>query len=323
MTTLIYIAGYGRSGSTLLDMILGSHPDAVGMGELTHIFDSWLSDNTCSCRERYRNCEFWSEVMPRWSASLPNVSITEAATVTRQVEDNLSSWRKLLPQHKSTTQKYGLIWQTMIDVIAEVDVVTTVIDSSKSTRTVGGRALALANYSQLDVKVIHLVRDPRAVMWSYLRGNNIKLEAGHAIPNRGGVLRAILGWNTANFSAARARDSQDNAPLLVRYEDFVEDPYKELHAISQSLMLDFAPIVKHLKDELPIKPDHGVAGNRLRRKGLIKLKKDEEWKDQLPNHARLIAQLNKPFASKYGYPHPRKSKVNGNTCVNDTTVSVD
>lgn len=323
MTSLIYIAGYGRSGSTLLDMVLGTHPDAIGMGELTHIFDFWLSDNTCSCKETYKYCTFWNEVMSRWSTSLPDMSIAEAAMVTRQVEDSLSSWRKWLPKHKVITQKYGLIWQTMIDTIAEIAAVSTVIDSSKSTRTVTERATALVNYSQLDVRIIHLVRDPRAVMWSYLRGNNIKLEAGQAVPNRGGVLRAVLGWNTANLYAARGRDSRNNAPLLVRYEDFVEDPYKELNRISQSLMLDYAPIMKHLKEELPIKPDHGVAGNRLRRKGLTKLKKDEEWKDRLPKHARLVAHLNQPFASKYGYAHPRKAATNDNVCISDTTVSID
>lgn len=48
MTEVFYIAGYGRSGSTVLDMLLGMHPAILGMGELTHVFEYWLGDETCS-----------------------------------------------------------------------------------------------------------------------------------------------------------------------------------------------------------------------------------------------------------------------------------
>ena len=32
---IIYVAGYGRSGSTLLDMMLASHPAVFGAGEMS------------------------------------------------------------------------------------------------------------------------------------------------------------------------------------------------------------------------------------------------------------------------------------------------
>ena len=36
--TIIYIAGIGHSGSTLLDVLLGSHPDICGVGEIGRLF---------------------------------------------------------------------------------------------------------------------------------------------------------------------------------------------------------------------------------------------------------------------------------------------
>ena len=41
MREIIYIAGYGRSGSTILDISLGQHDDIMGMGEFTNIFIEW------------------------------------------------------------------------------------------------------------------------------------------------------------------------------------------------------------------------------------------------------------------------------------------
>ena len=62
MAVIIYIAGYGRSGSTVLDMLLGSDDHAIGLSELTHVFGYWSNDLPCSCGKRIRQCEMWKKV---------------------------------------------------------------------------------------------------------------------------------------------------------------------------------------------------------------------------------------------------------------------
>ena len=54
MREIIYIAGYGRSGSTILDVSLGQHDDIMGMGEFTNIFIEW---------ENLRDDPFWSSII--------------------------------------------------------------------------------------------------------------------------------------------------------------------------------------------------------------------------------------------------------------------
>ncbi len=64
--TIIYIAGLGHSGSTILDLILGCHSDIVGLGEIMPFIrrkDRTPDLNsTCSCGKKGYDCYFWSEV---------------------------------------------------------------------------------------------------------------------------------------------------------------------------------------------------------------------------------------------------------------------
>src|SRR5437773_1697066 len=47
---VIYIMGAGRSGSTLLDTILASHPEVVGVGELVNLHSAgWTAKEICAC----------------------------------------------------------------------------------------------------------------------------------------------------------------------------------------------------------------------------------------------------------------------------------
>ena len=47
---IIYIAGYGRSGSTLLARILGSHENIFTVGELINFLNLVnIDDSICSC----------------------------------------------------------------------------------------------------------------------------------------------------------------------------------------------------------------------------------------------------------------------------------
>lgn len=62
---LVYIAGYGHSGSTLLDMMLGSHTHIESMGEIKHFIQnpSIVAGNSkCACGQYARDCRYWNEL---------------------------------------------------------------------------------------------------------------------------------------------------------------------------------------------------------------------------------------------------------------------
>ena len=72
---LVYIASLGHSGSTLLDLVLGSHSKYIGLGEIAQVLkdskDDFLKTRKvrCSCGEFMNDCEFWSPVTTRIAAS--------------------------------------------------------------------------------------------------------------------------------------------------------------------------------------------------------------------------------------------------------------
>ncbi|NNE43484.1 MAG: hypothetical protein HKN12_04695, partial [Gemmatimonadetes bacterium] len=58
---VVYITGYGRSGSTLLDILIGQADGVTGVGELDLLHRDW-GERGCSCGKDYDDCEFWSAV---------------------------------------------------------------------------------------------------------------------------------------------------------------------------------------------------------------------------------------------------------------------
>ena len=66
MVEVLYIGGSGRSGSTILDSILGQFEGFMSVGEVRFIWKRGLiDDRLCSCGEAFSDCPFWTEVLDR------------------------------------------------------------------------------------------------------------------------------------------------------------------------------------------------------------------------------------------------------------------
>jgi len=298
---IVYIAGYGRSGSTIFDMLFNMHSAIMGAGELARIFDQWNQKQKCSCGEYYQDCAFWSQVMAKFQTELPDITLEDAARITLSVEKVTNLWRFSANRFCSMEKMYGRIWRILLEAIVTVNNAPVVVDSSKSTRVVTARPLALAKFSQIPVKIIHLVRDPRAVTWSYLRGSNRKLEAGEPAKMRGGVPRVVLSWMITNAFVQFGLTKWQGEIIRVRYEDLVINPIPQLERLAQGLHLDLDGITEQLQHNKPIMPGHGVAGNRLRRMGVQQLRLDDEWRTHLSAFDRNLVRASWPLAHTYGY----------------------
>ena len=305
---VIYIAGYGRSGSTILDMLLGMHPTIFGAGEVTSIFDQWLQNGICSCKRSCKECVFWTEVIDCFHSILPGVTLEEASRITREVENVRNIWKLIFGLRTTQNKRYRNIWRAMMQALAEVSEAPIIVDSSKNTHPCAGRVIALSKLAQLDVKVIHLIRDPRAVMWSALRGSNKSLEAGKPARLWGGAFRTLLGWIAVNLNVHAMRISRGRTSVLTRYEDLMNNQIIELKRIARTFNLDMQPLLASVKAGCQLEPSHGVSGNRLRRQGAQRLREDEGWKSNLPSFARLVAMLSWPLAINYGYRVGSKPK---------------
>ena len=63
MRRILYIGGCTRSGSTLVDRMLGQLPGFVSTGEFGLITTHSITENRlCGCGRRFRDCPYWQAV---------------------------------------------------------------------------------------------------------------------------------------------------------------------------------------------------------------------------------------------------------------------
>ena len=61
---VVYVSGFGRSGSTIVEGLLQSRYAATGLGEIFFLWERGaLRNELCGCGLRFRQCPFWTEVL--------------------------------------------------------------------------------------------------------------------------------------------------------------------------------------------------------------------------------------------------------------------
>ncbi len=300
---VVYIAGVGRSGSTVLDSVLGNHPLIQSVGELSRLAnDAWIHNFYCSCGKRSQECPFWLSVYDAWCASGGKVSVQEYVETQNDVEQVRhlpalvrESWKKT-----QTFQVYAEQTLLILKAIQKVSGRSIIVDSSKGIE----RAFVLSLMPEIDLRVIQLVRDPRGVVWSHKKAFKKDLENGlpRDIESQP-AWRAALYWCRMNMEAdwLRKRLGPEKA-LLVRYEDFMLNTLPVLQNIGDFVGVDLTNIQRLIDEGGKLYFDHTIAGNRVRMKGKLQLKFDQEWQQQLAPRDRRITELFSGWLmARYGY----------------------
>ena len=263
LPTVVYIAGYGRSGSTVLDIMLGGHARITSAGELTYLFDDFGDPRRfCGCGAGYSDCPLWGE--------LPSsVHTADAAQITRAMDKRRWLFGAGGTGHPSKqrrmSESYGWLWRQVFQHAGGVQGSDYVVDSSKTAREAAYRPVALAMHAGLAVKVIHLLRSPVAIARSLHRLQNWETE-GHSrpVPPLAGF-RAPLGWTAAQVNAIHLRAilGVDNY-LALWYENLQRDPRRELTRIGEFIGCDLSNIISRALAGEAFRVGHNVGGNPLR-----------------------------------------------------------
>ena len=84
---VLFIGGWGRSGSTLVERLLAEMPDVVGAGEVTHLWRRALADNQpCACGAPFDACPFWISVGKAAFDGWDNVDADDVLALARRVD---------------------------------------------------------------------------------------------------------------------------------------------------------------------------------------------------------------------------------------------
>ena len=167
---VVFIAGMGRSGSTLLDRMLGQLPGWWSLGEVVHLWQRGVIDNElCGCGKAFSDCPVWTRIGEAGFGGWDRFDAPGALRLKESVERDRFIPLLLRPGTRPAFQRrlasYQAILSRLHHGVREATGATVVVDSSKHVSA----ALALRQNPDVDLHVVHLVRDSRGVAYSWAK----------------------------------------------------------------------------------------------------------------------------------------------------------
>lgn len=264
VTKLVYIGGYGHSGSTLLEYLLTACPELVACGEVASVVREHWRNGKCTCERRVKDCPVWAPVFAR-SESLPGMT------------------------HEGLTRFL---------ISEDGGAHACLVDSSKTAWRSLAAPFRLGRGLGDGFQLLHVVRDPRAVSWSTVS------KAGRRGQQPRGLLRclfAAFGWSIANLACEAFAWRHPERYLRLTYEQLARSPRETMGDLIAKLVPGSAWRPEKLG---AYDNRHQLYGNRLRseRLSLAEVKEDVAWTRDMPgNHRRLVSLITAPLRRRYGY----------------------
>jgi hypothetical protein len=296
---ILYVAGTGRSGSTLLSNALGQIDRFAAFGEIRFTFERGILENSrCGCGELFSDCETWQSIVDRLrsiSSFDPWRLIASERSLTRlryqhKLEQSLDA-----PDGEVHNYLEGL--RALYGAIEGAAGADVIVDSSKLPSYARILQSALPN----DVYVVHLVRNPHGATHSFahLRPRRDRDDTTSMAVQ--GVVRGSLDWTIWNLLADRLGPRRF---MTLRYEDLVREPRDVLTRVGMFVGYDVGTRLDFVSNEsMLLEPTHTVAGNPNRMTlGRTILSVDERWIHGTRRSDRLIVDvLTVPARRRYGY----------------------
>jgi hypothetical protein len=315
----LYITGASCSGSTLLAFLLNAHPQMVSTSEMPiacrypgshdglRRVQRRANDESfpCSCGAPVLQCHFYKELQDRINAlpepfSLEDWQAQHQLSKSRSV--NILLFRPLRSVFlEDMRDRLVTLWPGYQRVINTVSY--RIAHFARAALSITGKEIFadvhkdsmrirfLRASDQLNLKIIHLVRDVRGSAVSIM--NHTRTDD---------LERATRVWYNANMNSDRARR------YVIPYQ-WMRITYDELCRETQGTMdriSDFVGVERSTIPEDFYKVEHHIIGNRMRLKGsggIVKL--DESWKDRLTKHdLDVIARIGGTANRYFGHDWP-------------------
>jgi hypothetical protein len=308
---VLYIGGFGRSGSTLVERILGQLPGFCSSGEVVFLWQRGLIDGQlCGCGVPVPECEFWSRVGKTAFGGWDQIDAPEMLALQKRVDRNRYIPSMVAPRLRPAAQadldRYTDVLSKLYRAIGEVAGAPVVIDASKHAST----AFLLRRVPGIDLRVVHLVRDSRGVAYSWTKevkkpevtGDDDAFMPQYSPSSSG---RQWVAYNLM-FDALGILDTT----MVLRYEALMAQPREGLERIlahADEPSTDFSFLGDGWVD---LGVDHTVAGNPMRfHQGRLDLRLDQAWTTKLPERDRkVVTAITWPLQLRYGYSQVRKTQ---------------
>jgi hypothetical protein len=301
------LPGSRFTGSTLLGSILNEHPECASIGAATGlIHKADLSTYRCSCGELFRECEFWNHIAARTRELGHPVNVFETdfwnthLRLSRNRVANVALVRSLqweplnrvrdavvgrLPGVDNAVSEMAWNSWSLATAVLERTGKTVFVDTARDSQ----RPKRLSPFPMLDLKVVHLVRDPRGNVASMLKHTP------------GDVAAAARQWARANTEADKARRYlPPERWMSLHYEALCADPAGVLDRIARFVGVEPGKMNSGFRGTV----SH-IIGNKMRMKGLGEIREDLSWKTTLTDaQLSTIARVAGPTSHRLGYNWP-------------------
>ena len=303
-----YLLAASHSGSTLLAMLLASHPEVCTTGELKATSLGDPERYRCSCGAPIRRCEFWNDIAARMAARGHDFDITRSEThlsagATRYEQKLLQPLVRggaleairgaglgLSPTWRKRLARFHALNESLVRSVCDRTGTRVVVDSSK----VGIRLKYLLRNPGIDVRVIRLIRDGRAVTLTYTDPENFAdATAPHLRGGGDGTSRdkeRLTPWDAAH----EWRRSNEEADALVSGLD----PSRYMTVTYEDVCANTPAVLSRLWQFVGVSPfsfgkgwrarNHHVIGNGMRFDSTEEVRLDERWKTELSPEALAV-----------------------------------
>ena len=262
----------------------------------------------CGCGAPFGRCPFWQQAGKTAFGGWDEVDPGRVAALRSRVDRNRHipalARRDLSRAGAGSWPSTPRYYARLYAAIAEVSGAELVIDSSKHPSL----AHCLRWQDGVDLRVLHLVRDSRAVAYSW--GRQVRRPD---TDRESYMTRVLPGRRGGPVERAERRvpPAAAGVPVMrMRYEDFVAAPGAGGAPDRRLRRAAAAPAGYSLPGRgrgrrgwAELEPGHSVSGNPMRfTTGRVPIRRDERWRAGLPAaQRRAVTALTLPLLAGYGY----------------------
>lgn len=299
---IIYVLGGGHSGSTLLDMVLGSSEQAFSVGELMY-FDYYkgykhenlyrlVDGRLCTCNEQMDDCPIWSNINFETTDNVPkHESFGESLRILINLLNPFERWTRF---RVATGNNRAVYQQIFREASREKTKLRFVVDSSKDPR----RLYELVNDPEIGLErlaVIHLIRDGRGYVYSYQKSE--RLKGGRELR---GTWICLVEWIVVNLLARRLIKKYKIPAFTMSYDRFAENTDEVLAELGTFLGFDLG--AETLIDRINATTYHNIHGNPIRQGKITEIRRDVKWQTFFsPLKRSVLSAIVYPFNRRWVY----------------------
>jgi hypothetical protein len=305
---IIYILGGGHSGSTLLDMVMGSTDQSFSVGELMY-FDYYkgykheklyrlVDGRLCTCDEQMDDCPIWSKInFDQKDNVQKHESLGDSLKIMLNLLNPFERWIRFGIETGKNREVYKRIFE---EASLQKPKLRYIVDSSKDPRRLY-ELIKDPNIGPEKLAVIHLIRDGRGYIYSYQKTERTKDGRERSGRELRSTWVCLVEWIVVNLISRRLLRKYKIDAYTMSYDRFAENPEQTLGEIGDYLGYDLG--ADTIIDRINATTYHNIHGNPIRQGKIDGIRRDVKWRTFFsPVKRAVLSIILYPFNRRWVYP---------------------